>query len=246
MTEENAAASLENDFAKSPETGLEKGPEKGLGNQESTGLEVRDATVTYGKVQAVKGVSLRVEPGEFVALLGPSGSGKSSLLRAIAGLEPLSSGSIWWDGVDVTAVPTYRRGFGMMFQDGQLFPHRDVAGNVAYGLVGKLPRAQRQARVEKVLQMVGLSGYEDREVGTLSGGQAQRVALARSLAPLPPLLLLDEPLSALDADLRGRLGADIRRVIKETGTTAIMVTHDAAEAEAMADRSLRLVEGRLV
>lgn len=210
-----------------------------------TGLEVREAVVAYDGVDVVKGVSLRVAPGEVVALLGPSGSGKSSLLRAIAGLEPLRSGSIWWDGQEVTRVPTYRRGFGMMFQDGQLFPHRDVAGNVAYGLVGKLPRAERAKRVQQALEMVGLSGYEKRAVGTLSGGQAQRVALARSLAPLPRLLLLDEPLSALDADLRGRLGIDIRRILKETGTTAIMVTHDADEAAAVADRSLRLVDGHL-
>ena len=180
----------------------------------ATGLEIRNLEITYpaaparrrgapatGPVRAVDGVSLTVGRGEVVALLGPSGCGKSSLLRAVAGLEDLAGGEICWDGDDVVSLPVHRRGFGLMFQDGQLFPFRDVAGNVAYGLTG-LPRARRRARVEEMLTLVGLSGYAGREITTLSGGQAQRVALARALAPRPRLLLLDEPLSALDRAMR--------------------------------------------
>ena len=150
------------------------------------GLTITDAVVTYDTrattVTAVDRVSLHVEPGEVVALLGASGSGKSSLLRAIAGLEPLASGSVAWDGADLAGVPTHRRGFGMIFQDAALFPTMDVGRNVAYGL-GRLPRSRRAERVAELLELVGLPGYERRRTTELSGGQAQRVALARSLAP---------------------------------------------------------------
>lgn len=211
------------------------------------GLDVRDATVRYGETTALDGVSLAVERGEVVALLGPSGSGKSTLLRAIAGLEPLSEGSVSWAGVDLAGTPPHRRGFGLMFQDGQLFAHMPVAANVAYGLAAaRMPRAEQRLRVRRLLELVGLPGFESRSVTSLSGGQRQRVALARSLAPEPVLLLLDEPLSALDRALRERLAADLARVLRETGTTAILVTHDEAEAEAVADRTLRMSAGGLL
>lgn len=201
----------------------------------STGLQVRDLVVRFGSTLAVDHVDVDLAKGEILALLGPSGSGKSSLLRGIAGLEPLAAGSVAWDGIDVTREPVHRRGFGVMFQDGQLFPHRDVAGNVGYG-IEHLPRAERANRIRELLELVGLAGFESRPVTSLSGGQAQRVALARSLAPRPRLLLLDEPLSALDRALRERLVALLRDTLKTTGTTAIYVTHDQDEAFAAADR----------
>lgn len=216
------------------------------------GLAVRDVVVRYGGGErtdpgttAVAGVTLAVAPGEVLALLGPSGCGKSSLLRAVAGLEPVASGSVTWDGRDLAGVPVHRRGFGLMFQEGQLFPHRDVAGNVAYGIVG-LSRAERDARVTELLDVVGLAGYERRAVATLSGGERQRVALARSLAPRPRLLLLDEPLSALDRGLRERLALDLREALRATGTTAVFVTHDHDEAFTVADRVAVMDAGRLL
>ena len=185
------------------------GPSGALGDGPAPeGLSLRGLRVVYraaggASVTAVDGVDLDVARGRTVALLGASGCGKSSLLRAVAGLEDLAGGTIAWDGRDVVRVPVHKRGFGLMFQDGQLFPFRDVAGNVGYGLTG-MPRSEKRARVEEMLELVGLPGYGPREVTTLSGGQAQRVALARSLAPGPRLLLLDEPLSALDRALAAR------------------------------------------
>ncbi len=205
------------------------------------GLSVRDVVVRYGSVPAVDGVSLDVAPGSVVALLGPSGCGKSSLLRAVAGLEPLAAGSVSWDGVSLAGVPVHRRGFGLMFQDGQLFAHRTVGGNVAYGLP-----ARSAARVAELLELVGLAGYEDRGIATLSGGERQRVALARALAPAPRLLLLDEPLSALDRALRERLAVDLRAALVATGTTAVFVTHDQDEAFAVADRVAVMAAGWLL
>lgn len=215
-----------------------------------SGLSVADATVQYPgapPVVAVDGVDLAVRQGEIVGLLGPSGCGKSSLLGAIVGTVPLANGRVIWDGEDLTAVPVHRRGFGMVFQDGQLFPHRSVAGNVAFGLeMAKMPREQRSTRVEELLALVGLEGYGDRAVTDLSGGQRQRVALARSLATRPRLLALDEPLSSLDAELRGRLAAEVRDILIAAGTTAIVVTHDPEEASSMAHRVIRMREGRLL
>jgi thiamine transport system ATP-binding protein len=200
-------------------------------------LEIRAATVTYGGTPAVSGVDLEVPDGTVLGLLGPSGCGKSTLLRAIAGLEPLAAGQICWDGADLAHVPVHRRGFGLMFQDGVLFPHRDVAGNIGYGLRrARLDRAKIGVRVDELLDLVGLPGYGARRVPTLSGGEAQRVALARALAPGPRLLLLDEPLAALDRSLRERLLTDLRTVLTSTGTTAVFVTHDQGEAFAVADR----------
>lgn len=211
------------------------------------GLEVRYPGPTRGAagVTAVAGVDLDVPQGQVLALLGPSGCGKSSLLRAVAGLEPPTAGQVLWDGRELGPVPVHRRGFGLVFQDGQLFPHRDVAGNVGYGL-RDLGRAERTARVAELLDLVGLPGYGPRPVATLSGGERQRVALARSLAPRPRLLLLDEPLSALDRSLRERLADDLRRVLVTTGTTALFVTHDQDEAFAVADRVAVMSAGRLL
>jgi thiamine transport system ATP-binding protein len=216
------------------------------------GLEVREATVSYGRdrraVQvppAVRGVTFAVARGEVVALTGPSGCGKSTLLRAIAGLEPLDAGAVLWGGEDLEGVPPHRRGFGLMFQEGQLFAHMNVARNVAYGLGGR-PRAEREEKVDELLELVGLPGYGPRAVTELSGGERQRVALARSLAPQPRLLLLDEPLSALDRELRERLASDLARLLRQTRTTAIMVTHDPQEAETVADRTLSMRAGELV
>ncbi|MDM7829944.1 ABC transporter ATP-binding protein [Cellulomonas sp. MW9] len=217
------------------------------------GLGLHDVVVRYpgATAPAVDGVSLHVAPGEVLALLGPSGCGKSSLLRAVAGLEPLAGGAVTWDGASVVDVPVHRRGFGLVFQDGQLFTHRDVGGNVAYGLSSgglswRSSASGRSHRVAELLELVGLAGYERREVATLSGGERQRVALARALAPAPRLLLLDEPLSALDRSLRERLAVDLRAVLVATGTTAVFVTHDQDEAFAVADRVAVLADGRLL
>ena len=209
-------------------------------------LEIRDVTVQYGQLPAVSGIDLDVPDGAVLALLGPSGCGKSTLLRAIAGLEPVSSGQIRWDGTDLARVPVHRRGFGLMFQDGVLFPHRDVAGNIAYGLRrAGLDRVESRVRVAELLDLVGLPGYGPRRVTTLSGGEAQRVALARALAPRPRLLLLDEPLAALDKSLRERLLTDLRSVLTSTATTAVFVTHDQAEAFAIADLLAVMRGGRV-
>ena len=211
----------------------------------SAGLSVRGLAVTYGDLHAVDGVDLEVAAGEVVALLGASGCGKSSLLRAVAGLEDVAGGEVAWDERSMVRVPVHKRGFGLMFQDGQLFEHRDVGGNIAYGLNG-LPRAQRGERVREMLALVGLPGFERRRVTTLSGGQAQRVALARALAPVPRLLLLDEPLSALDRALREQLATDVRPILSRGGTTALYVTHDQDEAMTVADRVGVMEAGRLL
>ncbi len=224
----------------------------------AAGLVVRSAVVRYDDdaprgrrraepTTAVAGVDLEVADGEILALLGPSGCGKSSLLRAVAGLEPLAGGSVTFDGQDLAGVPVHRRGFGLLFQDGQLFAHRSVARNVSYGLeVARVPRAEQAARVRELLAAVGLAGYGERDVSTLSGGERQRVALARALAPRPRLLLLDEPFSALDRALRERLAVDVRDVLRATGTTAIFVTHDHDEANTVADRIAVMSAGRLL
>ncbi len=210
-----------------------------------SGLQVRDAVVRYGGLTAVDRVSLEVAPGEVVAVIGASGSGKSSLLRAVAGLEPLVDGSVSWDGVDLAHTEVHRRGFAVMFQDGQLFPHLSVGGNVGYAL-NRLGRTERQHRVDELLALVGLDGYARRPITALSGGQAQRVALARSLAADPRLLMLDEPLSALDTGLRERLVETLSHTLRATGTPALYVTHDQDEAFTIADRVAVMAEGRLL
>lgn len=211
------------------------------------GLVAEDLTVRFGHTTALDGVSLAVSPGEVVALVGPSGCGKSTLLRVLAGLEAAVSGRVAWDGTDLTRRPPHERGFGLMFQDHALFPHRTVGENVAFGprMRGDAPAARR-ARVAEVLELVGLAGFEDRSVDTLSGGEAQRVALARSLAPAPRLLMLDEPLGSLDRTLRDRLAVDLRQVLAVLGTAAIHVTHDQEEAYAVADRLVVMRHGRVV
>ncbi|RMB61152.1 ABC transporter ATP-binding protein [Tessaracoccus antarcticus] len=206
---------------------------------------MRNVSIHYGDLVAVDDVTLSVEPGSVLALLGPSGSGKSSLLRALAGLEPLAAGQVLWDGIDLSTTPVHRRNFGFVFQDAQLFSTMDVGRNIAYGL-GKLPRHRRQERVREMLHLVGLQGFEGRKVTELSGGQAQRVALARSLAPSPRALLLDEPLSALDRSLREHLADELARILREVGTTAIHVTHDQDEASTVADTVAVMDHGRLL
>jgi thiamine transport system ATP-binding protein len=208
-------------------------------------LSLRDVSVSYDGHRVVDEVSLDLPDGEVLAVLGPSGCGKSTLLRAIAGLEMLAGGSVAWDGADQVDVPTHRRGFALMFQDGQLFPHLTVGRNVGYAL--RLRRVPDSAgRVDDLLEMVGLRGYADRLPGTLSGGERQRVALARSLAVEPRLLLLDEPLSALDAGLRERLAGELREILRTAGTTTLMVTHDHEEAFTVAERLAVMRNGEVV
>lgn len=208
-------------------------------------LSLHDVSISYDGKPAVIDADLELADGQVLAVLGPSGSGKSTLLRAIAGLEPVAGGRISWDGADLARVPTYKRGFALMFQDGQLFGHLSVARNVGYAL--RLRRdPDRVARVRELLALVGLEGFDDRLPATLSGGERQRVALARALAVRPRLLLLDEPLSALDAGLRERLAVDLARILREAGTTALMVTHDHDEAFTVADRLAVMRGGRVV
>ncbi len=206
-------------------------------------LTVDSVSVSLGGERVLDGVSLSVAAGEVVAVFGPSGSGKSTLLRAVAALVDVDSGRVLVDGVDVTAVPTHRRSVGMVFQDEQLFPHRDVAGNVSFGLeMAGVERGERDSRVAEMLAAVGLDGFGGRDVSTLSGGEAKRVAVARSLAPRPTVLLADEPLTGLDADLHDRLAIEVRSVLRASGTTTLWVTHDRAEAELVADRSVSLLD----
>lgn len=210
-------------------------------------LTLEGVQVRYGPVRALAGVDLEVRPGQVVAVLGPSGSGKSTLLRAVAGLEPLAAGRIRWDGRDLQGVPPHRRGFGLMFQEHLLFGHTDVAGNVAFGLrVQGLGRAEIHRRVARLLDLVGLPGYEHRSVTSLSGGEAQRVALARALAPGPALLMLDEPLGSLDRPRREQLVGELGALLRDAGVTVLFVTHDQDEAFALAERVVVLAEGRVV
>jgi thiamine transport system ATP-binding protein len=210
-------------------------------------LDIQGLTVAFGHTVAVDRVSLELPTGEVLAVLGPSGCGKSTLLRAVAGLERPRSGRVLFGGEDVTRVPTHRRGFALMFQDGQLFPHLSVAGNVGYPLkLRHVGRGERESRVAELLALVGLPGHGDRAPATLSGGEQQRVALARALAVRPRLLLLDEPLSALDRGLRERLAADLHDILRAAGTTALLVTHDHDEAFAVAGRMAVMRQGEVV
>ena len=196
-------------------------------------LRVEDVSKQFGAVTAVDAVSLDMAVGEILCLLGPSGCGKTTLLRLVAGLETPNAGRILFDGRDISGVPAYKRGFGMMFQDFALFPHMNVAENIGYGLQGQPNRLQR---ITEMLELVDLAGYGERQIDQLSGGQQQRVALARALATSPRLLMLDEPLGALDRALRERLMLELRAILKRVGVTAIYVTHDQAEAYAVSDR----------
>jgi ABC-type Fe3+/spermidine/putrescine transport system ATPase subunit len=209
-------------------------------------LELRNIQKKFGANLALDGITFQVKTGEIVALLGPSGSGKSTLLSVIAGLEQPDRGQVLWDAKDISAVPSHLRGFGLMFQDYALFPHRDVASNVAFGLeMAEQPRTQIAKRVRQVLELVGLAGFERREVSSLSGGEQQRVALARALAPQPKLLMLDEPLGSLDRALRTRLLQQLADILRAAGQTSLYVTHDQEEAFAIADRVVLLEAGRI-
>lgn len=200
-------------------------------------LEVRDVSVSFDGNEVIDNVSLDVADGELVALLGPSGAGKSTLLRVIAGIVSPGDGSVRIDGADVSDLPTHRRGVGMVFQDEQLFPHLDVGDNVAFGLrMARVPKPERRRRCDELLEVVGLAGFAGRSIERLSGGEAKRVALARSLAPTPRVLLLDEPLTGLDQGLRVRLAEELAGILRSTGTTSLWVTHDVDEAEQVADR----------
>lgn len=211
-------------------------------------LEVRDASVSYGAHPVVRGVSLELARGEIGCLLGPSGCGKTSLLRAIAGFEPLAAGEIRLHGRSVSrpgsSLAPEKRRVGMVFQDFALYPHLRVVQNVAFGLRGLNGRQQR-ARVDELLDLVGLTDLRDKYPHQLSGGQQQRVALIRAMAPRPEILLLDEPFSGLDIELREQLAREVRRILKREGVTALLVTHDQLEAFAVADAIGVLGEGRL-
>ncbi|POX50196.1 ABC transporter ATP-binding protein [Streptomyces sp. Ru72] len=209
-------------------------------------LTLQGATVRFDGWAALDRVDLEVAEQEIVCVLGPSGSGKSTLLRTVAGLQPLDAGRLFLDGSDLDGVPPHRRGVGLMFQDHQLFPQRDVGGNVAFGLrMHKTARAERDARVAQLLDLVGLPGAGRRAVSELSGGEQQRVALARALAPRPRLLMLDEPLGQLDRSLRERLVVELRDLFRRLGTTVLAVTHDQGEAFALADRVVVMRDGRI-
>ncbi|MCP3890574.1 MAG: ABC transporter ATP-binding protein [Desulfobulbaceae bacterium] len=209
-------------------------------------LEVSQLSNSYAGKPLLQNVSFSLKKGDILCLLGRSGSGKTTLLRLIAGLEQGQSGTISFDGNDIYATPPHKRGFGMMFQEYALFPHKNVAENIAFGLeMKKLPAEQKRAQVKKMLDLVGLSGFGTRRIDELSGGEQQRVALARSLAPEPRLLLLDEPLGSLDRTLRDRLTMEIRQILKSIGVTAVFVTHDQVEAFSVADKIAVLQSGKL-
>ena len=200
-------------------------------------LDVSGITVRFGERTVLDRLSLVVGDGEIIAVLGPSGAGKSTLLGVIAGLVRPDSGTVSLDGVDITNRPAHLRNIGMMFQDEQLFPHLDVAANIAFGLrMHRWPVAASRERVSLLLHLVGLDGFGTRRIDRLSGGEKKRVALARSLAPGPAVLLLDEPLTGLDRELHDRLITELGDVLRETGVTAVVVTHDRDEAAALATR----------
>jgi thiamine transport system ATP-binding protein/spermidine/putrescine transport system ATP-binding protein len=200
-------------------------------------LEIKQVSKAFAGVPALREVSFTVARGEILCLLGPSGCGKTTLLRIVAGLERADSGQVLLAGVDLAGVPVHRRGLGLMFQEYALFPHKDVYGNVAFGLrMDRISRDQVDRRVRDALEQVGLGGFERRAVHELSGGEQQRVALARSLAPRPTLLMLDEPLGSLDRALREQLVNELRQILKSVGLTGLYVTHDQSEAFALGDR----------
>jgi putative spermidine/putrescine transport system ATP-binding protein len=220
----------------------------GTGTSPRSGVEVRLENLRrrYGTVTALDGLSLTLGPGELVALLGPSGCGKTTALRLLAGLEEADSGRVIIGGQDVTIQPANKRDVGMVFQAYSLFPHMTAWQNVAFGLqMRKVAPSERRRRAMETLELVGLAGFADRYAHQMSGGQQQRVALARALAIRPKVLLLDEPLSALDAKVRSRLRDEIRRVQLEVGITTLFVTHDQEEALAIADRVGVMQSGRL-
>ena len=200
-------------------------------------------TVRFDQRLILDDVDLSIDDGEIVALLGPSGSGKSTLLRVIAGLLRSESGMIRWDEQDLTALSPHRRQIGLVFQDEQLFPHLDVAGNIGFGLrMAHVPRRRIAERTDELLHLVQLEGFGHRSIHELSGGEAKRVALARALAPSPRVLLLDEPLTGLDRELHDQLVVELAAILRSVGTTAVHVTHDVDEAKTMADRVLTMAD----
>jgi ABC-type Fe3+/spermidine/putrescine transport system ATPase subunit len=209
-------------------------------------LELRHISQNYGNRPLLQDINLSVAAGEIVALLGPSGSGKSTLLSMVAGLQQPLSGSVWFDGQDITQSPPEQRRFALMFQDFALFPHLNVLDNVAFGLIEqKQGKARARAQALDMLALLGLGNHARQKVWHLSGGEQQRVALARALITQPRALLLDEPFSALDADLRTSLRDEFQARIQAAGMPTLLVTHDEQEARAMADRAVRLLDGRL-
>lgn len=209
-------------------------------------LELRQISQNYGDRALLKDINLRVAAGEIVALLGSSGSGKSTLLGIVAGLQQPLTGSVWFDGQDITQTPPEQRRFALMFQDFALFPHLNVLDNVAFGLVEqRLDRRSARSKALDMLTLFGLAEHAQHKVWHLSGGEQQRVALARALITQPRALLLDEPFSALDADLRLHLRVEFRSRIEAAGMPTLLVTHDESEARAMAGRAVRLVDGHL-
>ncbi len=210
-------------------------------------LQCLRLSVAYDEIYALDAVNLTVRDGEVMAVMGPSGCGKTTLLRAVAGLQSLDVGTITWDGRDLRDTPPHLRGFGFMLQDYALFPHLNVKGNVEFGLrMQDLNHRHRSSVVGSILETVGLAGYESRRISELSGGEQQRVALARTLAPSPRLILLDEPIGALDRSLREELTTEMRSIFSHVGVTALYVTHDRDEAFAIADTVAVMDSGRLV
>ncbi len=209
------------------------------------GLEIRDIQKSFGETEVLRGISFQQAKGEILALLGPSGSGKTTLLEIIAGLAEPDQGDCLWDGESLLGTPPHLRNFGLMFQEYVLFPHKNVGENVAFGLkMAGTDRDITSSRVKEVLNLVGLDGFEDRDPVTLSGGEQQRIALARSLAPEPRLVMLDEPLGALDRSIRERLVGELHDILKGASQTALYVTHDQEEAFRIADRVVILGNGR--
>src|SRR5687768_3517222 len=207
-------------------------------------LTVKNLSKTFGHNAVLKGVSFTIKDGEFIALLGPSGCGKSTTLNCIAGLLPVTGGAIWLDKSRVDTMRPEERGFGMVFQNYALFPHLNVRQNIGFGLKMRgTPKAEMNRKVDEALSLVRLQGQENKLPGQLSGGQQQRVAIARAIVIEPPLVLMDEPLSNLDAKLRLEMRAEIRRIHNELGATTIYVTHDQDEALSLADRIVVLRDG---